>query len=76
MTSAYVLIQIGSGDPRDAIPAIREIGKVKQAHLVLGPTDVIAYVEADGMEALGETVMEIIAVDGVAHTDTRLAWPL
>ena len=59
----------------DALTAVREIEQVKQAHLVLGPTDIIAFVEVADMEALGDAIMAILSVDGVAHTDTRLAWP-
>ena len=75
MTTAYVFIQITSGDPVDGLSSIREIEQVKQAHLVLGPTDIIAFVEVADMEALGEAIMAILEVDEVGHTDTRLAWP-
>jgi DNA-binding Lrp family transcriptional regulator len=75
MTTAYVFIQISSGSPVDALSSIRQVEQVKQAHLVLGPTDIIAFVEVADMEALGEAIMAILAVDEVGHTDTRLAWP-
>lgn len=76
MTTSYVFIQISSGDPFDTLSSIQDVEGVKQAHLVLGPTDIIAFVEAADMEALGTTLMAILALDGVAHTDTRLAWPV
>ena len=77
MTTAYVFVQFGSAaDPVGTLSAIREIAGVKQAHAVLGPVDIIALVEVEDVRALGETIMAIRAVDGVASNDTRLAWPL
>ncbi|MGD2144936.1 MAG: Lrp/AsnC ligand binding domain-containing protein [Anaerolineae bacterium] len=76
MTSAYVFAEFAGGDFREIMTAIRAIEGVKQAHLVMGPTDIIAFVEAADLDALGETVVAILAVDGVARTDTRMAWPV
>lgn len=76
MTTAYVFVQFGSADPIGILSAIREIAGVKHAHAVLGPVDIIAYVEVEDLNALGETIMAIRAVDGVASNDTRLAWPI
>ena len=77
MTEAYVFVQFGSTeDPDGTLSAIREIAEVKQAHLLLGPLDIIAFVEVEDVEALGETVMAIRAVDGVTSSDVRLAWPI
>ena len=75
MTTANIFVQISSGSPVDALTSIREIEQVKQAHLVLGPTDIIAFAEVTDMDALGEVIMAILAVEEVGHTDTRLAWP-
>ena len=77
MTAAYIFVQFGSAeDPDGTLSAIREIAGVKQAHAVLGPLDIIAFVEVEDVEALGETVMAIRAVDGVTSSDIRLAWPI
>ena len=66
MTAAYVFVQFGSAeDPDGILSAIREIAGVKQAHALLGPLDIIAFVEVEDVEALGDTVMAIRAVDGV-----------
>lgn len=72
MTSAYVFIQISSRNPFDTLSSVQDIEGVKQAHLVLGPTDIIAFVEVADMEMLGEAIMAMQVVDGIAHTDTRL----
>jgi len=77
VTAAYIFVQFGSAeDPDGILSAIREIAGVKQAHALLGPVDIIAFVEVEDVEALGETVMAIRAVDGVTSSDIRLAWPM
>jgi DNA-binding Lrp family transcriptional regulator len=76
MTTAYVFAQFAGGDFRETMSAIRAIEGVKQAHLMMGPTDIIAFVETADLDALGETVVAIRALDGVGSTDTRLAWPV
>jgi len=58
------------------LTALRGIAGVKQAHAVAGPTDCIAFVEAADQEALIAVVSAIRAVEGVASTDTRIAWPI
>ena len=77
MTAAYIFVQFGAAEDPDAtLSAIREIAGVKQAHALLGPLDIIAFVEVEDVEALGATVMAIRAVDGVTSSDIRLAWPI
>ncbi len=76
MIIAYVFVQISATDPREALSAIRAIAGLKQAHLLMGPTDCIAFIEGADLEALGEALIAIRAVDGVAGTDTRMAWPV
>jgi nitrate reductase NapAB chaperone NapD len=76
MTAAYILIQMNAKDPRKVMATIRAIAGVKQAHLLVGLTDCIAYVEADTLESLGDTVVALRSVDGVVNTDTRIAVPV
>ena len=76
MTGAYILIQMNAKDPRKVMTTIRAIAGVKQAHLLVGPTDCISYVEADTLESLGDTVVALRSVDGVVSTDTRIAVPV
>lgn len=73
MTAAYILMQLNAPDPRKTMKSIRAIAGVKQAHLLAGPTDCIAYVETDSQESLAETVIALRGVKGVASTDTRIA---
>jgi hypothetical protein len=57
MTAAYILMQLNAPDPRDIMESIRAVAGVKQAHLLAGPTDCIAYVEATDQEALAATII-------------------
>jgi len=73
MTAAYILMQLNAPDPRKVMKSIRAVAGVKQAHLLAGPTDCIAYVETAHQEALTTTVVALRSVKGVASTDTRIA---
>jgi len=75
MTTAYVLMQLNATDPRKVMKSIRAVTGVKQAHLLAGPTDCIAYVETDSQESLANTIVALRSVKGVASTDTRIAVP-
>jgi DNA-binding Lrp family transcriptional regulator len=71
MAAAYVLIEAA---PRKALQACTKIAKisgVKSAHLVTGPYDIIAYVEAKDPGSIGKLVMSRIqAVPSVGKTIT------
>lgn len=69
---AYVLVSV-QGDSRQVVEKIRGLGGVKEADALWGPTDIIAVVEVDNMEALGELVAgQMRAIAGVTSTDTRI----
>ncbi len=72
MTAAYILIQMNATDPRKVMASIRAATGVKQAHLLMGPIDCIAYVETNSLESLGDTVVALRSVNGVVSTDTRI----
>ncbi len=73
MVAAYVLIQVGATDPREVVKKLRGIEGVKQAHVVSGPTDCIAFIEAPDLDTGTAVVMAMRAVEEVERTDTRLA---
>ena len=75
MTAAYILMQLNATDPRKVMKSIRAVAGVKQAHILIGPTDCIAYVETEDPEALANTIVGLRGVKGVASTDTRMAVP-
>jgi DNA-binding Lrp family transcriptional regulator len=66
MLSAYVLIQTEVGKAGQVAEAIGGIDGVQRVEDVAGPCDVIARVQAPGMDELGRLVVaRIQAVDGV-----------
>ncbi len=72
MSAAYVLIHLNmSVDFSDSLRNIRAIEGVERADLVVGPDDCIAYLEADDITQLMNTIRAIRNVNGVGKTDTR-----
>jgi len=60
---------------REIADEIAKISNVQWARLVLGPDDVIAYIETANWLELETTLFEIGAVDGVVKTDSRILFP-
>lgn len=74
MFAAYILIDLSiEVDFGETLAAIRGIPGIRQAHLVVGPADCIAYAETASPEAGMETLRAIRAIRGVLRTDTRTA---
>jgi DNA-binding Lrp family transcriptional regulator len=73
-TNAYVLIEAASDKAKNALKAIAKIPGVKMAHAVTGPYDIIAFVEAPDVDALGRVVLsKIRTISGVTKTLTCVA---
>jgi DNA-binding Lrp family transcriptional regulator len=71
MLSAYVLIQTEVGKVAHVAQALRELDGVEMAQDLAGPYDVIAMVQAPGLDQLGKLVASRIQlVDGVTRTLT------
>ncbi len=71
MLSAYVLIQTEVGTAAEVAQAIHDLDGVERAEDLAGPYDVIARVQARGLDQLGRLVVaRIQAVDGVTRTLT------
>ena len=71
MLSAYVLIQTEVGKVAHAAQAISDLDGVQLAEDITGPYDVIARVQAPGLDQLGRLVaFRIQVVDGVTRTLT------
>ena len=72
--SGYVLIRIDEKASRELhaiVKKIQAINDVKLAHAVTGPYDIIAYVEADNIRALGQAVTNgIRPIEGIKETNT------
>lgn len=71
MTRAYILIEALPGKALELVNNIRGVAGVKTVHLVTGPYDVIAFVEAADLKALGDVIVKKIQATGfVARTLT------
>ena len=72
MPAAYVLIHLTMAvDFADSLGEIRAVEGVKRADLVVGPDDCIAFVEAEDITQMMNTIRAIRNVKGVGKTDTR-----
>jgi len=70
-TTAYILIEALPGKGIELVNIVKEIKGVKTVHLVTGPYDVIVFVEAPDLKALGELIVKKIQATGfVARTLT------
>ena len=71
MLSAYVLIQTQVGKVAHVAEALSDLDGVESAEDITGPYDVIARIQAPGLDQLGRLVASRIqAVDGVTRTLT------
>ena len=68
---AYVFVTIKAGTGNKVLDSIKKVKEVKQAHLVTGLYDIIAYVEAPDMKVLGDTLLVSMQnVPGIDRTIT------
>ena len=71
MLSAYVLIETQVGKVAHVAQALNDLDGVESAEDITGPYDVIARIQAPGLDQLGRLVVSRIqAVDGVTRTLT------
>ena len=71
--TAYIFIEATQGKALDVADAVRALPGVSSCYAVTGPVDVIALVEADDINRLGEfTVTRIQSIHGVLRTTTNI----
>lgn len=71
--SAYIFVEATQGKAMEISSKIAGIRGVKSAHAVTGPYDIIALVEADDVNMLGEFIVSKIQnVPGVLRTLTNI----
>jgi len=71
MLSAYVLIQTEVGKVAHVAQALSDLDGVEVAEEITGPYDIIAKIQAPGLDQLGRLVVaRLQLVDGVTRTLT------
>ena len=73
-TKAYVLIETAVGKTRDVLMELRSVNGVREADAVTGEYDVVAVVEAESLNAIGDLVTgNIHTIGGIQRTTTYLS---
>jgi len=71
--SAYILMETSPGKAREIKERIKGLNKIKTAHLVTGPYDIIALAETTDLKELGELVIsQVQALEGINKTLTSI----
>jgi len=74
VAKAFVLVETAMGKNKDVVSALRKIKGMKSVDTVTGPYDVIAVIEADTLNEIGDIITsKIHGVDGISRTVTCLA---
>lgn len=69
---AFILIEVAVGRSKEVASALRQIEGVKEADTVTGPYDVIATVEGETLNDIGDLVFKIRLVAGISRRVTCL----
>jgi len=74
MAKAFILIETVVGRTKEVNTGLRRLKEVKSVDTVTGPYDIIAVVEADTLNEIGDLVTEKIhPVTGISRAVTCLA---
>ncbi len=73
-TQAFVLIETSVGKTKQVVQALTGMRQVVRVDAVTGPYDIIAVVEADSLEGIGEAVTsQVHTVPGIVRTVSCLS---
>lgn len=71
---AYLLMEVAIGKVSDVVAAVRELPHVVTADAVAGPYDIIAILEAEEADQIGQMVMDRVhQIAGINYTMTCIA---
>ncbi|HEY31660.1 MAG TPA: Lrp/AsnC family transcriptional regulator [Dehalococcoidia bacterium] len=74
MPKAFILIETMVGRTREIADEMIKVEGVKSVDLVTGPYDIIAVIEAETLNKIGDIVTQIIhPIGGISRTVTCLA---
>jgi DNA-binding Lrp family transcriptional regulator len=70
---AYVLVETAVGKTKAVVTSLRKMEGIESVDTVTGPYDVIAVVEADTLNEVGDIITaRIHTIDGISRTVTCL----
>ncbi|UCG54409.1 MAG: Lrp/AsnC ligand binding domain-containing protein [Dehalococcoidia bacterium] len=71
---AFVLIETAVGKTQEVVSILNKMGGLKSVDTVTGPYDIIAVLEAEDLNKIGDLITgKIHAVEGISRTVTCLA---
>ncbi|MCK5577083.1 MAG: Lrp/AsnC ligand binding domain-containing protein [Dehalococcoidales bacterium] len=74
LAKAFVLIETAVGKTKEVVANLKEIKGVSSVDTVTGPYDIIAVIEAENLNDIGDIITsEIHSIDGISRTVTCLA---
>ena len=74
MAKAFILIEAVVGKTKEVVDGLRQAEGVKSVDTVTGPYDVIAIIEAETLNEIGDIVTQKVhPVPGISRTVTCLA---
>ena len=73
-TKAYVLIETAVGKTKDVLKSLRQVKGVREVDAVTGEFDIVAVIEAENLNSIGELVTgNIHTIGGIQRTTTYLS---
>ncbi len=71
---AFVLIETAVGKTKEVVSILNKIEDLKSVDTVTGPYDIIAVLEAEDLNKIGDLITgKIHAIEGITRTVTCLA---
>ncbi len=71
---AFVLIETAVGKTKEVVSILNKIEDLKSVDTVTGPYDIIAVLEAEDLNKIGDLITgKIHAIEGISRTVTCLA---
>ena len=71
---AFILIETAVGRTKEVIATLNQMEGLKSVDTVTGPYDVIAVIEAENLNEIGDLITgKIHAIEGISRTVTCLA---
>ncbi len=74
---AFVLIEVEVGKTKGVAQSLQQVKGIKTVHLVTGPYDIIAIVEEENIDAIGDVITkQVHSIPGISRTTTCIAMKL